>query len=119
MIPPLSEDEIKHTLRSLKLGKYETKVYLTLLKHGPQDYKELIKRSDVPYGKIYYTLNSLIKKGWVKNRDQKPKIFYSTDPEEPLIHHLLRIKKEMNTLERSVLRIMTQLKVLYNNNNTS
>lgn len=117
MPPSLSDDEIKDTLRRLKLGKYEMEVYLTLLKHGPQDYKELIKRSGVPYGKIYYTLNGLTKKGWVKNRDQKPKIFYAADPEGPLIHHLLRIKKEMNTIERSILRITLQLKTLYNNNN--
>ncbi len=111
----LNDDETKNILRSLKLGKYETEVYLTLLKYGPQDYKELINRSGVPYGKIYYTLNDLAKKGWVENRDQKPKIFYAVDPEGPLINHLLRIKKEMNDIERSVLQVMLQLKTLYNN----
>ena len=115
MTPTLNEDETKNILRSLKLGKYETKVYITLLKHGPQDYKELIKRSGVPYGKIYYTLNGLTKKGWVDNRGQKPKIFYAVDPEGPLITHLIRIKEEMNDIERSVLRIMPQLKTLYYN----
>ena len=93
MTQPLNEDETKNILHRLKLGKYETEVYLTLLKHGPQDYKGLIKRSGVPYGKIYYTLNDLTKKGWVENRDQKPKIFYATDPEGPLIHHLIKRKK--------------------------
>jgi len=115
MIQPLSEEEIKDSLHSLKLSKYETKVYLTLLKHGPQDYKGLIKRSGVPYGKIYYTLNSLTKKGWVENLDRKPKIFYAEDPEGPLIDCLSRIKKEMNDLERLILRITPQLKTLYNN----
>ena len=115
MTQPLNEDDIKNILHSLKLGKYETEVYLTLLKHGPQDYKALIKRSSVPYGKIYYTLNDLTKKGWVENREHKPKIFYAVDPEGPLINHLIRIKKEMNEIERSVLRIMPQLKTGYNN----
>ena len=115
MTPTLNEDETKNILYRLKLGKYETKVYLTLLKHGPQDYKELIKRSGVPYGKIYYTLKGLNKKGWVDNLGQKPNIFYAVDPEGPLINHLIRIKEEMNDIERSVLRIMPQLKTAYNN----
>ena len=115
MAQPSNDDEVKNTLRSLKLGKYETEVYLTLLKYGPQDYKGLIKRSGVPYGKIYYTLNGLTKKGWVENRDQKPKIFYAVDPEGPLIKHLIRIKEEMNAIERSILQITLHLKTLYNN----
>ena len=114
MVQPLNDDKIKSILRSLKLGKYETEVYLTLLKDGPQDYKGLIKRSGVPYGKIYYTLNGLTIKGWVENLDQKPKIFYAVDPEEPLINHLIRIKEEMNDLERSILQITFHLKTLYN-----
>ncbi len=114
MAKPFSEGEIRNFLRSLKLCKYETEVYLTLLKYGPQDYKGLTELSGVPYGKIYRTLNVLAKKGWVGNLDQRPRIFYAVDPEEPLKNHLVRMKKQMNDLEESFQRIIPQLKALYN-----
>jgi len=114
MSQPFSEDDIRTFLRSLKLGKYETEAYLTLVKHGPQDYKGLIKLSHIPYGKIYYTLNILMKKGWVKSRDQTPRIFSALNPEEPLMSYLLDIKKQLKDLENSVLRILPQIKTLYN-----
>jgi len=113
MSKSFSEDDIRSFLHSLKLGKYETEAYLTLLKNGPQDYKGLVKLSRVPYGKIYYTLDILIKKGWVKNSDQKPRVFYALDPEETLMNYLLDMKKQMADMERSVLRIIPQIKTLY------
>ena len=109
----LSDEKIENFLRNFKLGKYETEAYLTLLKHGPQDYKGLTESSGVPYGKIYYTLNVLAKKGWVGNLDQRPRIFYAVDPEKPLKNHLGRIKKQVNNLEESFHRMIPQLKTLY------
>ena len=114
MVKPFSEGEIRNFLRSLKLCKYETEAYLTLLKYGPQDYKGLTELSGVPYGKIYCTLNVLAIKEWVGNLDQRPRIFYALDPEKPLKNHLVRMKKQVNDFEESFQRIIPQLKALYN-----
>jgi sugar-specific transcriptional regulator TrmB len=109
MSNPLSEDEVKNFLYGLELTKYETEVYLTILKYGPQNYKEIIKRSGVPYGKIYYTLTSLTKKGWIQSINKRPRIFHITDPEEVLQNHLARIKKQINDLEELFRKVIPQL----------
>jgi len=113
MMNPFSEDEAENFLQSLKLCKYEAGVYLTLLKKGPQDYKGLVELSEVPYGKVYSTCNSLAEKGWIGEIDQRPKIFYAVDPETPLKEHLMRVKKRVNELEESLKRLTPQLKTLY------
>ena len=38
------EDEVENLLHDLELCKYERKAYLTLLKHGLQNYKSLSAR---------------------------------------------------------------------------
>ena len=113
MANPFSEDEIKNFLRNLKLTKYELDVYLTLLQHGPANYKEITKLSGVPYGKIYYTLKSLAKKGWIKSINGRPRIFYSADPQKPLQNYLVRIRKQMNDLEELFQQMIPQLQTLY------
>ena len=86
-------NEIEHFLYNLKLGKYEARAYLTLLKHGPQDYNGLIELSNVPYGQINAILKSLIKKGWVKTPDQRSQTFCAMYPETPLRKYLMNMKK--------------------------
>jgi len=86
-------NEIENFLFSLKLNKYEAKTYLTLLKHGPQDFKELNKLTGVGHRKIYSTLKSLAKKGWITSLEKKPKIFTAKYPETPLRKYLMSLKE--------------------------
>jgi sugar-specific transcriptional regulator TrmB len=110
MSKPLREDEVRNFLYDLELTKYETEVYLAILKYGPQNYKEIIKRSGVPYGKIYYTLTSLAKKGWIQSSNKRPRIFHVTDPEEVLQNHLARIQKQIHEVEELFRKVIPQLR---------
>ena len=110
-------DKIEDLLHNLGLCKYERKAYLTLLKHGPQNYKSLSNISDVPYGRIYSVMESLAKKGWTKSLNQRPKIFYATDPEKQMNNRLLEMKKEIVSLEKTIQRISAKLKILYHHSN--
>lgn len=114
MVKLSREDEVENLLHNLRLGLYETRAYLTLLNHGPQNYKGLIKLSDVPYGRIYCTMRSLAKKGWVKTRDKRPRIFYAVDPETPLRNYLMEMKEQVASLEKAIIRVSPKLKTLYN-----
>jgi sugar-specific transcriptional regulator TrmB len=109
-----NEEDVVNFLNRLKLGKYEAEAYLTLIRHGPQNYKGLIELSGVPYGKIYSTLKTLDNKGWVKTMDQRPKIFCAVDPEIPLRDGINKIRNMVNELEESFQRITPRLKTLYN-----
>lgn len=113
----MMDNEIEDLLHDLGLCKYERKAYLTLLKHGPQNYKSLSDLSDVPYGRIYSTMENLAKKGWTKSLNQRPKIYYATDPEKQMKNRLTEMKEEMVSLEEIVQRVSTQLKALYHHSN--
>ena len=109
MSNPLSEGEVRNFLYGLELTKYETEVYLALLKYGPQNYKEITKRSGVPYGKIYYTLTALTKKGWIQSIHKRPRIFHVTNPEEVLQNHLARIQKQIHELEELFRKVIPHI----------
>ena len=89
---PQAFNEFECFFHNLNLSKYETKAYLALLKHGPQDHKGLMKLSD-DNGRIKSTLKSLIKKGWIKIIGINPRIFCAVYPEKPLRRYLLNMKK--------------------------
>lgn len=106
------EEGVKTFLQKIGLRKYEIQAYLTLIKHGPQEYTGLIKLSGVPYGKIYATLDILAQKGWVNASEDRPKIFYPVDPERALKNHLERIRKTIRELEEAYTRISPQFRAL-------
>lgn len=67
-------------LREYGLDKYESLVYLALLKIGLSTSSIISKKSDVPYGRIYPVLSSLESKGFVKIYHGRPKRFMAIEP---------------------------------------
>ena len=65
MIAPVSEDA-KKVLHQVGLTEYETRAYLILLKQGVMTASEISEHGKIPYSKVYETLNSLEKKGFLK-----------------------------------------------------
>ena len=109
-----NEDEIQRLLGGLQFGRYETEVYLALIKHGPQNYRGLTRLSGVPYGRIYSVLKSLKSKGWIKAVDGRPRIFQAIDPQVPLMQKWRLVSKRFRGLEEEFQRITPQLEMLYN-----
>lgn len=84
-------------LYDLGLTKYETKIYLTLLKNGPLKGGEVSKLSGVPHGRTYEVLLNLVKKGLINVINIKPKIFKIVDPKIAINNYLnLQINKLQN-----------------------
>ena len=67
-------------LREYGLDKYESLVYLVLLKIGLSTSSIISKKSNVPYGRIYSVLSSLESKGFVKIYQGTPKRFMAIEP---------------------------------------
>lgn len=59
-------------------------------------------------------MESLAEKGWVETIDQRPKIFHAKDPEISLSNYLMRMKEQVARLEKTIRRISSKLKTLYN-----
>ena len=78
-----SIDEIEASLKeNFKLSGYETRTYLSLLKHGKQSPKQLSSSAGVPMPRVYDTLDSLMSKGFIVKQDE----YYSPMPARQAIH---------------------------------
>ncbi len=99
---PVSEDA-KKVLRQVGLTEYETRAYLTLLEQGVMTASEISEYSGVPYSKVYETLNSLERKGWVEAERGRPSRYFPKAPSEALEAARLRLEDMVNGWKRVVL----------------
>ncbi|MDY9926225.1 TrmB family transcriptional regulator [Methanosarcina sp.] len=82
-------------LQDIGLNAYEAAAYLSLLKLGVSEASAIYRDSEVPYGKIYSVLESLVGKGFVEVQVSRPKKFRAVDPELSLDTIFERRKTEV------------------------
>lgn len=80
-------------LKSIGLTDTESKVYLTLIKHGNTSGYEASKLSGVPRSKIYNTLESLVRKGFIIFSENDGNTRYASIPINEISE---KIKRDMN-----------------------
>ena len=102
MSAPVSEDA-KKVLHEVGLTEYETRAYLILLERGVMTASEVSEFSNVPYSKVYETLNSLEKKGWVEVEKGRPSRYFPKAPSEALEAERLRLEGMLSGWKRVVL----------------
>jgi sugar-specific transcriptional regulator TrmB len=77
-------------LRVLGMSLYEARVYVALLRHGPQNGNELSKSAAIPSSKVYSTLEKLASKGIVHSARRNATTRYVCISPEELMHRLRR-----------------------------
>jgi sugar-specific transcriptional regulator TrmB len=106
---PVSEDA-KKVLHEVGLTEYETRAYLILLERGVMTASEVSEHGGVPYSKVYETLNSLERKGWVEAERGRPSRYFPKAPSEALEAARLRLEDMVNGWKGVV---MGELQPLY------
>jgi HTH-type transcriptional regulator, sugar sensing transcriptional regulator len=106
---PVSEDA-KKVLHEVGLTEYETRAFLILLERGVMTASEVSEFANVPYSKVYETLNSLERKGWVEVEKGRPSRYFPKAPTEALEAERLRLEGMMSGWKRVV---MGELQPLY------
>ncbi len=106
---PVSEDA-KKVLREVGLREYETRAYLTLLERGAMTASKVSEHGGVPYSKVYETLNSLERKGWIEVERGRPSRYFPKAPSESLEAAKLRLEDMVNSWKRV---LMGELQPLY------
>jgi len=99
---PVSE-EAKKVLREVGLTDYETRAYLILLERGVMAASEVSEHGGVPYSKVYETLNSLERKGWIEAERGRPSRYFPKSPSEALDAARLRLEDMVGSWRRVVL----------------
>lgn len=106
---PVSEDA-KKALHEVGLTEYETRAYLILLERGVMTASEVSEHGRIPYSKVYETLNSLERKGWVEVERGRPSRYFPKAPSEALEAARLRLEDMVNSWKGVV---MGELQPLY------
>lgn len=102
--------DARRVLRELGLTDYETRVYIALLEKGASTASQVSENSDVPYSKVYETLTSLERKGWIETERGRPGRYYPKAPSEALATTKMQVEERVKTWERT---ITTELQPLY------
>jgi len=105
---PISE-KTKKVLHELGLTEYETRAYLSLIEEGVMTASEISAHGNVPYSKIYETLNSLEKKGWIETERGRPRRYYPKSPSESLEAAKFRLQDTVKSWEEAILKELQPL----------
>lgn len=113
LIAEKSLNRFSQVLRPLGLSEYEVRVFLSLVKNGPANYRNIAKESNVPTGKIYQVLSTLRAKGFVEVIQAKPKIYRAIEPKIALRRRLKQLEEDFFELERKIRDELPTLQLQY------
>ena len=82
------DEAIVTRLQVLGFSLYEAKVYVGLLRHGPQNGNEVAKSAGLPSSKVYSTLERLASKGLVHSVRRETTTQYVCVSPDELLHRL-------------------------------
>ena len=106
----LISEEAKKVLRQIGLREYETRAYLTLIERGVLTASKVSEYGYVPYSKVYETLNSLERKGWIEVEQGRPSRYFPKAPSEALEAAKLRLEDRISSWKHVVI---AELQPLY------
>jgi HTH-type transcriptional regulator, sugar sensing transcriptional regulator len=100
-------------LVGLGLTQYEARALATLLRTGERSGPELARQADVPFGRIYDTVNGLVERGLVQVRDGRPKRFAAVAgaaiPQRLLAAERRRMQEEQTSIESRAQSLTAEL----------
>jgi sugar-specific transcriptional regulator TrmB len=80
------DEGVVDRLRVLGMSLYEARIYVGLLRHGPQNGNEVSKSAGIPSSKVYSTLEKLVTKGIVQSVKTRSGTHYVCIAPEELVH---------------------------------
>ena len=98
-------DDTMDGLTGLGLSNYEARAYVTLVRHGPLTADEVASEAEVPQGRIYDVLNTLVDRSLVHADDGRPRTYtnveVSTAVDTLLARRVDELEDERHEFERT------------------
>ncbi len=95
----------------LGFNKNEAKVYLSLLKYGKADAKQIIKDTGFHKNIIYDNLDKLIEKGLVSYITESARRIYIVEPAEQLIEFIEQKEEQIKTQKETARELAKQIEL--------
>lgn len=92
----IQEGALEASLKdSFKLSGYEARAYISLVKKGAQNAKQLSQNASIPLPRVYDTLDTLMEKGFVaKQEEEEEGYFLPIKPAEALKGRILQFEEQ-------------------------
>ena len=74
------DENLHRTLKDHGLTEYEIKTYLKLIFDGPATPYEISESVNIPYARVYGTLEGLEKRKWIRARPGRPVVYEANPP---------------------------------------
>ena len=108
---------IRDSFKTLGLTNYQTRVLITLIKHGEAKASDVSELSGVPRSKVYMVLDQLVDLGFVDKIPGRPLRYKAKPPEEILdrlkYNVLVEHTNKLKLIDESRHKILRELKNLY------
>jgi sugar-specific transcriptional regulator TrmB len=105
VLPSENTAPVIDCLKSLGLTKYESLVYIGLLKTASATASEIHEISGVPRASVYTVIDQLLNKGLVSVSQSAPKRFAAFPPEDAIARLMSRIERDAQYCRDSLLQI--------------
>jgi len=98
----IASQDARRVLRELGLTDYETRAFLALLERGVLTASQVSENAEVPYSKVYETLTSLERKGWIETEKGRPRRYYPKAPSEALAAAKVQMEEKLRAWEKTI-----------------
>lgn len=98
----VTSQDARKVLRELGLTDYETRAYIALLERGVLTASQVSENAGVPYSKVYETLTSLERKGWIEAESGRPGRYFPKAPSEALATVKLQLEDKVKVWEKII-----------------
>lgn len=106
----MEEEKAVEKLKAFGLTEYEAKVYLTLVKFGALNAKEISLKAKIPKNRVYDSTNTLEEKGFVEKTPGTPNKYDAINPELSFKRSFESLRKLEEELERAYEKSKTEEK---------
>lgn len=100
-------------LDKIGLTKYESEAFNFIILHGPVEAGEISRSGNIPYGKIYETLNKLEKYGFIEIQNSRPKRYFSRNINVAIEEYLAKKKEHLEEEMRNFEDLGNKLLIEY------
>lgn len=112
-------DDLEYHLGQLGLCNYEARAMIALLRKNRCTAQAVAESASVPYTKIYATLISLAKRGFILSTNTRPKMYMPVDPDTLFTSALERREREYECLKEDLKKGRMLLRQVFENGNSS